>query len=193
MHELELTDGIHTLLHPVLSDVAARAFYRKESAQVPIGLDGRAAEVGSRGSLGRRLLTSDPDTETRLEFMREICALNRTTHCITFFAHWLHEDAEHPKLEESLSKARASPLYADLLTPEFVRELANLYDPDTIPRGPATYEFAAKLSGVYARYYHHVAPFDLAPLHRAWRSCSESDPRCHAHLDEVSRSGIGAR
>ena len=115
----------------------------------------------------------------------------RTTHCITFFAHWLHEDAGHPRLVESLAKARASPLFAEVLTPEIVQELAELYGPGATTQAPVTFEFASELSDVYARYYHHAAPFDPASLHHAWQRCAKSDARCRAHLDEVHTQGLG--
>jgi predicted membrane-bound spermidine synthase len=190
VHELELPDRIHTVLHPVLNDVAARAFYRKDEANVPIGLGRRAAEIGSRNSLGRKLFESDRDVETRLEYMREICELDREGHCTTFFAQWLHEDPEHPKFVESLAKARASPLFADVLKPEIVQELAGLYGPGGTAQAPATFEFASELSDVYARYYHHAVPFDPASLHRAWRRCAESDARCRERLDEMLAQGL---
>jgi len=190
VHELELPDRIHTVLHPVLNDVAARAFYRKDEANVPIGLGRRAAEIGSRNSLGRKLFESDRDVETRLEYMREICELDREGHCTTFFAQWLHEDPEHPKFVESLAKARASPLFADVLKPEIVQELVGLYGPGGTAQAPATFEFASELSDVYARYYHHAVPFDPASLHRAWRRCAESDARCRERLDEILAQGL---
>jgi spermidine synthase len=190
VHELELPDRIHTLLRPVLNDVAARAFYRKDDANVPIGLGHRAAEIGSGNSLGRKLFESDRGVDTRLEYMREICELDREGHCATFFAHWQHEDPEHPKLVESLSKARASPLFADVLTQEIVRELADLYGPGASPQAPATFEFASELADVYARYYHHSAPFDPTSLHRAWQRCAESDARCRERLDEMLAQGL---
>jgi hypothetical protein len=190
VHELELPGGIHTLLHPVLNNVAARAFYRKDEARVPIGLAHRAAEAGFRNSLGRKLFESDGGAETRLEYMREICALDGVGHCATFFAHWLYEDSEHPELVESLAKARASPLFADVLKPEIVQELAGLYGPGATAQVPATFEFASKLSGLYARYYHHTVPFDPASLHRAWQRCAESDARCRERLDEMLTQGL---
>jgi spermidine synthase len=190
VHELELGGGVHTLLHPVLNNVAARAFYRKSEARVPIGLGHRAAEIGSRNSLGRKLFESKPDVETRLEYMREICALNGARHCATFFAQWLHEDPEHPKLVESLAKAQASPLFAHALKPEIVQELADLYGSGANAQAPATFEFASELSDLYTRYYHHTVPFDPASLHRAWQRCAESDARCRERLDEMLAQGL---
>jgi len=190
VHELELPNRIHTLLNPLLNHVAARAFYRKDEANVPIGLGRRAAEIGSHNSLGRKIFESDRGVEARLEYMREICRLDREGHCTTFFAHWLHEDPGHPKLVESLAKARASPLFADVLKPESVQEIADLYGPGTGAQAPATFEFASKLSDVYTRYYHHAAPFDPASLHRAWQRCAESDARCSERLDEMLAQGL---
>jgi spermidine synthase len=191
VHELELTGRIHTLLHPVLSDVAARAFYRKDTAGVPIGLARRAAEIGSRNALGRTLFAKDSSVDTRLEFMREICALNRTTHCTTFFAHWLYEDADHPMLAESLQRARVFKAFEDVLKPEVLERLAGLYGPGVGGPAPTSFETALELSELYARYYHHVAPFDPASLHQAWQRCAESDARCRERLDEVRAQGLG--
>jgi len=185
VHELELPDRAHTLLHPVLNGVAARAFYRKNEANVPMGIDRRAADTGSRHSLGRQLLARDRDPETRLEFMREVCELNQKRYCATLFAHWLHEDPEHPKLLESLEKARASSRFADALKPEIVQDLVDIYDPDATAQAPPSFERATRLSDRYARYYHHAVPFDPAALQRAWQRCAEADARCRGRLDEM--------
>jgi hypothetical protein len=121
--------------------------------------------------------------------MREICELNQQ-HCATLFARWLYEDPEHPKLLESFAKASASPRFADALKPEIVQGLADLYGPDATARAPASFELATELSALYARYYHHAAPFDPTSLHLAWQRCAESDVRCHERLDEVLAQGL---
>jgi hypothetical protein len=190
VRELELPDRTHTLLHPLLSDIAARAFYRRDFAKVPIGLGGRAAEIGTRHSLARQLLESDPDAETRLEFMRAICDLNPYTHCATVFAHWLHEDRDHPKLVESLARARASARLADALRSEFVEELASFYGKDAGAQSPASFDSASELSELYARHYHHAVPFDPASLSGAWQRCAETDARCRARLDEMRAQNL---
>jgi spermidine synthase len=190
VHALELPDRIHTLLHPVLNDVAARAFYRKDRAEVPIGLERRAADIGSRQSLGRQLLAREPGAETRLEFMREACELNRKRYCATLFAHWLHEDPEDPMLVESLAKAQASSRFGDALKPEILQDLVNVYGPDAAAEEPPSFERASDLSNLYAHYYHHAVPFDPASLHAAWRHCAKSDARCRERLDEVLGQGV---
>jgi len=189
VRELELPDRIHTLLYPVLNDVAARAFYRKDEAAVPIGLGRRAADTGAQHSLGHQLLTRNPDSETRLEFMREVCEFNKRRYCATLFAHWLHENPEHPKLLESLAKARASSHFADALKPEIMQGLLGIYDPDAAADAPPSFELATALSDLYARYYHHAVPFDPASLHRAWQRCAKSDDRCRERLDEMLNQG----
>jgi spermidine synthase len=191
VRELELPDRAHTLLHPLLSDIAARAFYRKAFAKVPIGLGGRAAEIGTQQSLARQLLANEPDTETRLEFMRAICNLNPDTHCATVFAHWLHEDRDHPKLVESLARARASSRLAGALRSEFIEELAGFYGKDAGAQSPATFDSASELSELYARYYHYAVPFDPASLSGAWQRCAETSARCRARLEEMRAQNLG--
>jgi hypothetical protein len=121
--------------------------------------------------------------------MREICEFNEKRYCATFFAHWFHENPEHPKLLESFAKARASSRFADALKPEIVQRLLDIYDPDATAHAPPSFELAADLSDLYARYYHHAVPFDPASLHRAWQRCAESDARCRERLDEMLAQG----
>jgi spermidine synthase len=189
VHALNIPDRIHTLLHPILNDVAARAFYRNDEANVPIGLGRHAAEAGANHSLGRQLLDRDRDAETRLEFMREICALNKR-HCASLFADWLHEDPEHPKLAQSLATARASLNFAEALKPETMQGLVNIYGPDATAQATPSFELASDLLDLYARYYHHAVPFNPASLHHAWQRCAESDARCRERLDEVLAQGL---
>jgi len=177
VHELELKDRTHTLLHPLLSDIAARAFYRKDSAEVPIGLSFRATEIGARQSLAHQLLEKSHDVESRLEFMRGVCDIDPKTHCATVFAHWLHEQPDHPKLLESLEKVRASAYYGDALTPEIVEELAGFYDKSSGAQSPMTFDSAAEIASRYERYYHYAVPFAPIALHDAWRRCAEDDSR----------------
>jgi hypothetical protein len=185
VHELELKDRTHTLLHPLLSDIAARAFYRKDTAEVPIGLSLRAIEIGARQSLAHQLLEKSHDVESRLEFMRGVCDIDPKTHCATVFAHWLHEQPEHPKLLESLEKVRASAYYADALTPEIVEELADFYDENPGEQSPTTFDAAEEIANRYERYYHYAVPFAPIALHDAWRRCAEDDSHCRARLDEA--------
>ncbi len=185
---LSLPSELHTLVHPVLSDVAARGFYRKQTAEVPIGLGRQAAAIGARNALGGRLL-SDGSPETRLEYMRGSCDLS-LSRCATLFAAWLHESPGDPLLRASLARARQNQRLSIALAPRVLEGLAAFYGSDATAGAPPSFELASDLARLYQKYYHHAAPFRAGSLHLAWQRCAETDARCRDRLESMLGQGI---
>jgi predicted membrane-bound spermidine synthase len=190
LHEIEMRDRLHTLMHPILGDRAARAFYRRSQGRLPPGVSRSAAETGARSSLVGAYLAQHPDAEARRELMRETCALS-LEQCATLFARWTHDSPDDPALAESLEKARTSHL-AEALAPEALVALAALYRSEATADAPASYEDAQLLLQRYLQNYHHGAPFSASALHATWKRCAESDPRCRAQLDHALAVGASS-
>ena len=55
---------------------------------------------------------------------------------------------------------------------------------------PVSVEEALRASDLFARYYHHAAPFHPEALHGPWRRCARTDPRCAAQIDAVLAMGL---
>jgi predicted membrane-bound spermidine synthase len=189
---LELPGDLHTLMRPVLSHVAARAFYRHGAGELPPGIERTAAETGARNALVGRLRASRGGVlpaEERLELLRETCRIN-LTRCATLFSHWLHQEPESPLLADRLARAREDARLAPALEARVLERLAALYGADPTAEMSPAYELAEDLRRVFVRYYHHAAPFRAEALHAVWRRCAGRDPRCADRLDRVLGEGV---
>jgi hypothetical protein len=179
-------------MRPVLSHVAARAFYRHGAGELPPGIERTAAETGARNALVGRLRASRGGVlpaEERLELLRETCRIN-LTRCATLFSHWLHQEPESPLLADRLARAREDARLAPALEARVLERLAALYGADPTAEMSPAYELAEDLRRVFVRYYHHAAPFRAEALHAVWRRCAGRDPRCADRLDRVLGEGV---
>jgi hypothetical protein len=108
VHAAGLQGEMHTLFHPILSNLAARAFFRGAAGSMPFTGRPEAARAGVRNSLlhryAERYAGRLPD-EDRLEFVLELCE-NRTRECAAALAHWLHDAPDSPALARAIDLAR---------------------------------------------------------------------------------------
>jgi predicted membrane-bound spermidine synthase len=190
VHALELPGPLHTLLHPILSHTAAHAFYRRSSGALPAGLARAAAEAGARGAwLARWRAAHGLSDAERSSVALEACALD-LSHCATLFAHWLYEAPQSPALAAALARARAHERVASALEPAHLARLASLFGADATAGMAPSHALARDLARVYAKYYHHAAPFPAGSLHAAFERCAQSDARCAAELPRVRELGL---
>jgi predicted membrane-bound spermidine synthase len=141
---------VHTLESPILSDVAARAFFRGGEGRLPLRLPTLAARPAWR-LYRERFPGAEPPDPDRLEMLRETCEHSQQR-CSTLFAEWLHEDPGSPVLAEALARGRTSADLAHALDTELLRDLARLFEPGGAERSSAA-------SRAYDDYFHHAAPF----------------------------------
>ena len=160
-----LRGDVHTLLHPRLSDRAARAFFLGRSAELPPTSGAAAAEVGRSHSLLRAwtLREGGLSLDARRAVVDELCASLRRPECLTALAQWKHADPDSPELAETL--ARLAPR-RELLE---IETLATFFDDG--PPGPLSPEKARSLTERFGRYYYHALPFERAALEASWRRC----------------------
>jgi spermidine synthase len=186
---MELPGPLHTILHPILSHLAARAFYRRGFGELPPGVSRPAAEAGRRnGWLARWQAAHGLSEPERRAVVEEICGLH-LSHCATHFAHWQHLAPASPELARALAGARSDPRRARALTPAILSHLAALYGPDATAGMQPSYALASDLTRVYRKYYHHAAPFPSASLRAVWERCAASDRRCAEGLSQVRELG----
>ena len=192
VHALELAGPLHTILHPILSHVAARAFYRRDVGELPSALPRAAARAGLENSWLRRWRAARGLSEDqRLAVVEAVCRLDRS-HCATLFAAWGQSVPGSALRKQALDSARRDPRLAPALAPPMLARLAALYGPDATAGMASSYELASDLGRIYRKYYHHAAPFPSASLHAAWQRCAEHDPRCAAALPHVRQLGLAA-
>ncbi len=186
---VEWHGDVHTLLHPVLNHRAARAFFRKDQAELPRLVTARAAAVGREQSLLRRYAARFGGTlpdDLHRRAVEETCEYNLKL-CVTLMAEWKARDPGSPVLAELVARE-----FPDA-TSEHVRSLLAALVPLFTPggqEGPGSLDGASTTSGLFVTYYHHAAPFDRGALLSAWERCPGGlvpGGACLAGLDEVER------
>jgi spermidine synthase len=173
----EFQGDLHTLLHPVLSLRAARAFFVGRPASLPPTVRPAAALVGAEHSLLRRLAgaqggrLSDAEHD---EVVAETCK-GIPQPCATRVAYWMHQHPDSARRDETLVRLRTRDVLAQHLTPKRLRALTALFAPDG-PRARANPEEASRLTALFVEYYLHAAPFSRDGLAAIWRRCSGGAP-----------------
>ena len=123
--------------------------------------------------------------------MRETCK-HQGAACVALLAHWTHEIPRSALRDRLVLAIRRHPIISKKTPLELVEPLSHFFsDTET---GPVSVEEALRASELFARHYHHAAPFSGEALAAIWRRCA-SDPtqreRCLAARDQA-RHSLGA-
>jgi predicted membrane-bound spermidine synthase len=160
---------VHTLLHPRLSDRAARAFFLGGRASLPPTAGSAAREAGARNSLLRAWIEREGGLtpELRRTIVGELCP-HVARLCATALASWLHDEPDSRELARQIAR------YAKYVPPRQVETLAKFYG-DGID-GPMNPALARQATQQFGDHYHHALPFDHGALEATWRRCRQ--PNC---------------
>jgi hypothetical protein len=195
LHATPLDAEDHTLLHPRLAALAGRAFFVGAQAELPSTAGPEAAAVGRRNSLVRRLAARRGgrlDEPEREQLVRETCK-HRPSQCVALLAEWGRAAPRSERREAILQWIRRNPILSrttplDLLEPLEALEEAQGGEPIQV-------ESARRNAELYARYYHHAAPFSRAALERLWQRCEADASQAHrcaeARREIEGRDGHG--
>jgi hypothetical protein len=181
------TGPVHTLLHPRLGDLAARAFFRGDRASLPIFVQAAPARVGRENSLVRRWVAGHggrADDAWWEDVVAETCEFNVLA-CATLLADWHVRSPESPELAARLErhlKLGSSPGNRAVFD-----VLVQLFRGDDGSTVPTTANEAMDASKLFATYYHHAAPFDRSSLWSLWRRCAEG-AACAEGLAQVEQA-----
>jgi spermidine synthase len=190
VHALPLPGDVHTLLHPVLSYRAARAFFQGGGASLPRSWSAPASVIGARNSLLGRLRARAGGRLSHPEWSSlaaEPCARGRS--CTTLLARWRHEDPASAALAEAIATTRQDPA--------LVAELSELFDLRPLGDRVITPEQAQRATDLFMAYYEHGVPFSPDALQNRWLACRarEGDGRCilgvaraSAHFGDLPRA-----
>jgi spermidine synthase len=175
LHAVKLEGPLHTLRHPILSDLAARAFFRNRSSWLPTYLSDQHQEVSARNSLLRRHVGGDrPFPEELFETaVREACRLTNGEVCATFFARWAVDHPGSDRLRAALAEQRRSTNANNLgIEARRLKILRSLYGgPEPETRDGVTPAEAQRLTNLFLTHYHHAVPFDRSVVDVAWDRC----------------------
>ncbi|MCH7644240.1 MAG: fused MFS/spermidine synthase [Myxococcales bacterium] len=195
LHASDLDGPFHTLRHPRLSDLAARAFLTGNNTTLPKFPTPEGAEVGTQNSLLRRYVgEKGPLPEEISEAaVRVTCAL-QLVECTTLLADWRRVDPRSEALNALIEEFRSHPALAGLVAREKLAALERLFGGRTLItlEGPRSLARAKRLSGLYLTYYHHAVPFDREMLRVAWGNCSARGCESAQHRVERQLGKIDA-
>lgn len=193
VHEARLEGEVHTLLHPVLSDTAARAFFRGRSAGIPFTAAPAAARVGASHSLLADLARrrgGELDAPA-LRVATEALCRGEQPGCATFLAYWARVEPSSPERDRLLHAYRRVPELARALRPEILERIGALWEEGGSGEDDVTPREALGASELFADYYHYAVPFPRAGLARVWDrcrgpGCREARARVEAKLGPLS-------
>lgn len=178
LHAEDLPGPVHTLMHPRLSDLAARAFFAGRVGALPIPITALARERGTQSSLLWRALDSAGDARASLqrEVLHETCSFHPSA-CTTLSASWMREDATAVRAWLAPLRAKARGRTRQAVAPQTLSQVGLLFDAQAAALLPPTFETARRLESLFHEFHHYAAPFDYAVVERAWARC-RSDARC---------------
>jgi spermidine synthase len=180
LRALGLTGEVQTLLHPRLSHVAGRAFFRNDNAELPFTGRGEPAAIGARNALLPRFLATLPDDlrpRAQLQAIRESCR-QRTALCLPLLASFEPAGPEAARMEQAVSAiaARPSPSAAPIEAEnlKIAARLLGAPAADAAEADPGRRVRAAQLShetDIFRSTYHHAAPYRAEALRSRWDHC----------------------
>ncbi len=192
VHALPMEGEIHTLRHPRLSDVAARAFFRGQMAWLPHLVKPEHQRVSRSNALLRRFAGgNDPLPEPVLEVAAlETCRNIRMAECAALFARWQVDWPGSPQLDRALARARTEAGNNSIhIGPGVLQPLVALHrrGAGTLP-AELPVATASDLTNRFLTHYHHAVPFDRRALDDLWGRCR--GPGC-AQWREQARVQVG--
>lgn len=165
---------VHTILHPVLSYRAGRAFFRGQQAEMPDTVTPELMQVGAERSLLRRWLATKGDAlgEPAYAEMVDRACTTRPRLCATLLAYWLTMIPETTGVaERQASLLRLAPFRPHVAATKISTLVTFFQNNGTGP--PLAPSDALQLTDLFADYYHHGAAFwrDVLPV--IWSRCDD--------------------
>jgi hypothetical protein len=197
LHAEALEGPTQSLRRPILSDWAARAFFRGRQAKLTPLLSPRHRDTSLDNSLLRRYAgdASAWPEEIFENGVRELCRFERTIACGTFFARWAFDHPESPRLKAVLAELRKNARHRNpAIGPARIEQLQAFYQgPGAGKRDAVTPEEAAELTRLFLDHYHYAAPFDRRAVEAAWDDCRGEGCQGERRRAEASLWGFGDR
>ncbi len=174
---LDLAGPVHTLLHPILADRSARAFFAGDKGRLPPAVNPKAAQIGAANSLLRRYqrrLGDSVATVEREAAVRETCRF-RPRECAVRFAQWLAEVPGSDIYRKNLDEVRRHPPPGASIDERLIRNLSLLFKSEHLGAEPGTEVLVAEqATDFFLDYYDHAAPFRRTALADFWSQCEKN-------------------
>ncbi len=171
-----LKGPFHTLRHPRLSDMAARAFLAGNDTRLPKFLSPKAEDIGSRNSLLRRYVGVKKGLlpeEISAIAVKETCKVELPDECATLLAGWRLSDPDSEALATQLQKLQENPASKGQFSNQLLAGIGKLFGgrPMVNLEGRRSLLRAQQMSALYENYYHYALPFDRGVLRYVWEDC----------------------
>jgi len=189
VHAATLEGPVHTLYHPILSDLAGRAFYRDDAGLLPFTGYGEAARIGHRNSMARAWFERMGDSVTdqqRADYLAELCMVKGPS-CQLLLSKWLEATPDSPALHRLQSRLDVSAV--ELVVGD-TGVASHLFDDGTAAAdaGPISSSEAFGVTDLFVRTYRHAEPYSPDALESLWGNCRQSPPPL-----EVCQRTVAAR
>jgi len=172
----KLPGDVHTILHPVLSYRAGRAFFRGQQAELPDMLTPELMDLGAeRALLGRWVLSKNGELSDfeYTEMVDQACK-TRPKLCATLMAFWQTVHPNAVGIAERQAALLRTPAFRAHLTPGRLGTLVSYFQNDASgpPLSPAD---ALAMTNTFADYYYHGLGFWREVLPVIWSRCEDGD------------------
>ncbi len=191
LHRTRDDGPLHTLLHPILSDQAARAFFSGSHVELPTFAHLQQARIADRRSLLRRYLRENggafPSGE-RARFTDQLCQ-SRLDECAVALAAWLHQEPGSRQLANRIRAARKRfGVRGPPLSAPFLRRISRFFGGERGALTGPTPEIARAEARLFTQYYHSGLPFERGYLARLFERCAVERPNPSRCLEERKRA-----
>jgi hypothetical protein len=187
LHRQEDDGQVHTLLHPILSDRAARAFFAGQHVELPSFAHLRAARIGERNSLLRRWVRDTGgalSADDRARLADQLCR-SRPDECAVVLARWLNDEPGSAEVARRLREIQTRfGVQGPPLSPPFVRQLSRLFEAGTSGLPRPTPQSAARQAQLFSRYYFAGVPFHRPYLAGLFDRCATDQDNAARCLEE---------
>jgi len=178
LHADKLAGPIHTIRHPLLSDLAARAFFLGgPTARIGPYLSANQRRAALQNSLLRRYAgKAEVLPEEILELAaRESCRFNRLRDCATWLARWSVDYPDSDRWRRSASELRKRMRgWARAIGSRRLALLSAFYAGHVTPSDDAGLSWldARRTTDLFVNHFNHVIPFDPRLIDEIWSRCS---------------------
>jgi spermidine synthase len=166
---------VHTILHPVLSYRAGRAFFRGLQSELPDTLTPELMKLGEeRTLLGRWVQASGGKLgDVAYQQMVDEACKTRPRLCATLLAYWQTVSPNAPGIGEKQAALLGLTPFRAHVSPGRLGTLVSFFQDDA-SGPPLTPTEARQLSTVFADYYHHGLGFWRDVLPAIWGRCEDA-------------------
>jgi len=184
---------VHTIMHPILSHRAGRAFFRGQQSELPDTVRPDLMALGEQRSLLNRYITAaggDLGDAADRQMVDEACK-TRPTLCGTLLAFWQTVSPNAPGIADKQAELLRLRPFRMHVSPARLGMLVSFFQDDA--SGPAlTPADARQLTNVFADYYFHGIGFARDLLSQIWERCTDGGSGECARERKLAEHRVGA-